>query len=160
MIDAVLRWQVKKPTPALRNTGAPPGETGDEAGAASGALPDEIGSEGEVLPREVGSKTGTPPSQAGTSTGAACSDQELPSCDGDVDAGEGPSSLMREKPIPNQEGDQVEKHDGEQTGKVKRGLGGSAATASSARPGSDSHSRARCAGQAARRCCGQVYRSV
>uniref|UniRef100_A0A8C2PK70 ATP-dependent RNA helicase n=1 Tax=Capra hircus TaxID=9925 RepID=A0A8C2PK70_CAPHI len=34
MIDAVLRWQVKKPTPALRNTGAPPGETGLGGSAA------------------------------------------------------------------------------------------------------------------------------
>ena len=120
MIDAVLRWQVKKkPTPAISNTGAPPGETGNEAGAAPGALPDEIGIEGEAPPSEVGAKTGTPPSQAGTSIGAAASDPGLPSRDGDGDAGEGPSSLIREKPTPEQEDNQVEKHDEEQAGKLK-----------------------------------------
>nr|KAF6386479.1 DEAD-box helicase 24 [Myotis myotis] len=33
MIHSVLQWQVKKPTPALSNTAAPPGETGAEAGS-------------------------------------------------------------------------------------------------------------------------------
>ncbi|OWK09000.1 DDX24, partial [Cervus elaphus hippelaphus] len=134
MIHTVLQWQVKKkPAPALSSTGVPPGETGNEPGAENrspgraGALPDEIGIEGEALSSEVGAKAGTPPSQAGTKTGAAPSEQGLLSCDDDVDAGEGPSSLIREKPIPEQEENQVEKHDEEQTGKLKKELGGSTA---------------------------------
>ncbi|XP_043777239.1 ATP-dependent RNA helicase DDX24 isoform X1 [Cervus elaphus] len=134
MIHTVLQWQVKKkPAPALSSTGVPPGETGNEPGAENrspgraGALPDEIGIEGEALSSEVGAKAGTPPSQAGTKTGAAPSEQGLLSCDDDVDAGEGPSSLIREKPIPEQEENQVEKHDEEQTGKLKTELGGSTA---------------------------------
>ena len=134
MIHTVLQWQVKKkPAPALSSTGAPPGETGNEPGAENpspgraGALPDEIGIEGEALSSEVGAKAGTPPSQAETMTGAAPSEQGLLSCDDDVDAGEGPSSLIREKPIPEQEENQVEKHDEEQTGKLKQELGGSIA---------------------------------
>ncbi|XP_006060803.2 ATP-dependent RNA helicase DDX24 [Bubalus bubalis] len=125
MIDAVLRWQVKKkPTPAISDTGAPPGEASNEAGAASGALPDEIGIEGEAPPSAIGAKTGPPPSQAGASAGAAASDPGLPPRGGDGHAGEGPSSLIREKPTPKQEENQVEKHDEEQTGKLKQELGG------------------------------------
>lgn len=135
MIHTVLQWQVKKqPALALSSTGAPPGETGNEPGAENrspgraGALPDEVGTEGEALSSELGEKAGTPPSQAGTKTGAAPSEQGLLSCDDDVDAGEGPSSLIGEKPIPKQEENQVGKHDEEQTGKLKQELGGSIAS--------------------------------
>ncbi|XP_020731600.2 ATP-dependent RNA helicase DDX24 [Odocoileus virginianus] len=135
MIHTVLQWQVKKqPALALSSTGAPPGETGNEPGAENrspgraGALPDEVGTEGEALSSELGEKAGTPPSQAGTKTGAAPSEQGLLSCDDDVDAGEGPSSLIGEKPIPEQEENQVGKHDEEQTGKLKQELGGSIAS--------------------------------
>lgn len=121
MIHAVLQWQMKKkPTPALSNTGASPGETRTEAGAESGVLPDEIGIEGEVLPSEAGVKTGAPPSNV--KTGAAVSDQVLPFCDDD--AGEGPSSLIREKAIPKQNEDKEEKLDEEETEKLKEKLGG------------------------------------
>nr|XP_020731600.1 ATP-dependent RNA helicase DDX24 [Odocoileus virginianus texanus]XP_020731601.1 ATP-dependent RNA helicase DDX24 [Odocoileus virginianus texanus]XP_020731602.1 ATP-dependent RNA helicase DDX24 [Odocoileus virginianus texanus]XP_020731603.1 ATP-dependent RNA helicase DDX24 [Odocoileus virginianus texanus] len=135
MIHTVLQWQVKKqPALALSSTGAPPGETGNEPGTENrspgraGALPDEVGTEGEALSSELGEKAGTPPSQAGTKTGAAPSEQGLLSCDDDVDAGEGPSSLIGEKPIPEQEENQVGKHDEEQTGKLKQELGGSIAS--------------------------------
>ncbi|XP_065727613.1 ATP-dependent RNA helicase DDX24 isoform X1 [Phocoena phocoena] len=134
MIHAVLQWQVKKqPTPALSNTGAPLGETSNEAGVEtgspgragteSGASPVEIGIEGEALPSEAGAKAGAPPSQARAKTGATVSDQVLPSCD-DEDAGEGPSSLIRETPIPKQDENEEEKLDEEQTRKLKQELGG------------------------------------
>lgn len=108
MIHSVLQWQVKKPTPALSNTAAPPGETGAEAGSPSkagtesGSVSDEMGIEGEALPSE---------------TGAAISDQVLPFWDDD--AGEGPSSLIREKSIPKQDEDKGEKLD-EQTGTLQQ----------------------------------------
>ncbi|XP_036203889.1 ATP-dependent RNA helicase DDX24-like [Myotis myotis] len=108
MIHSVLQWQVKKPTPALSNTAAPPGETGAEAGSPSkagtesGSMCDEMGIEGEALPSE---------------TGAAISDQVLPFWDDD--AGEGPSSLIREKSIPKQDEDKEEKLD-EQTGTLQQ----------------------------------------
>ncbi|XP_059543119.1 ATP-dependent RNA helicase DDX24 [Myotis daubentonii] len=108
MIHSVLQWQVKKPTPALSNTAAPPGETGAEAGppskagTESGSMCDEMGIEGEALPSE---------------TGAAISDQVLPFWDDD--AGEGPSSLIREKSIPKQDEDKEEKLD-EQTGTLQQ----------------------------------------
>lgn len=108
MIHSVLQWQVKKPTPALSNTAAPPGETGAEAGSPSkagtesGSMCDELGIEGEALPSE---------------TGAAISDQVLPFWDDD--AGEGPSSLIREKSIPKQDEDKEEKLD-EQTGTLQQ----------------------------------------
>lgn len=109
MIHSVLQWQVKKPTPALSNTTAPPGETGAEAGSPSkagtesGSMCDEMGREGEALPSE---------------TGAAISDQVLPFWDDD--AGEGPSSLIREKSIPKQDEDREEKLDEEQTGMLQQ----------------------------------------
>ncbi|ELK27327.1 ATP-dependent RNA helicase DDX24 [Myotis davidii] len=108
MIHSVLQWQVKKPTPALSNTAAPPGETGAEAGSPSkagtesGSMCDEMGIEGEAQPSE---------------TGAAISDQVLPFWDDD--AGEGPSSLIREKSIPKQDEDKEEKLD-EQTGTLQQ----------------------------------------
>lgn len=142
MIHSVLQWQMKKkPPPALSNTGASPGETRIEAEAEtgspskaetdSGALSDEIRIESEALPSEAGTKARAPPSKATANTGAAISVQLLPFCDDD--AGEGPSSLIREKPIPKQEEDKEEKPDEEQTGKLKRELGGQTATCT-ARP--------------------------
>ncbi|XP_025725209.1 ATP-dependent RNA helicase DDX24 [Callorhinus ursinus] len=125
MIHAILQWRVKKkPTPAPSNKGALPGETRTEAGTESGVLPDEIGIEGEVLPSEAEVKAATPPSKV--KTGAALSDQVLPFCDDD--AGEGPSSLIREKAIPEQDEDKEEKLDEEETGRWKQELGGKIAT--------------------------------
>ena len=135
MIHAVLQWQVKKkPIPALRNTGAPLGKTSNEAGVEtgspgragteSGALPAEIGIEGEALPSEAGAKARAPRSQARAKIGATVSNQVLPSCDDDDDAGEGPSSLIRETAIPKQDENKEDKLDEEQTRKFKRELGG------------------------------------
>lgn len=137
MIHSVLQWQMKrKPPPALSNTGASPGETKIEAEAETGspskaeidcgALSDEIRIESEALPSEAGAKARAPPSKATAKTGAPISDHLLPFCDDD--AGEGPSSLIREKPVPKQEEDKEEKPDEEQTGKLKRELGGKTAT--------------------------------
>ncbi|XP_006933137.1 ATP-dependent RNA helicase DDX24 [Felis catus] len=125
MIHAVLQWQVKKkPTPTLGNPGALPSEAGTEAGTESGVLPDEIGTEGEALPSEAGVKARAPPSKI--ETGAAVSDRALPLCDDD--AGEGPSSLIRERAIPKQDEGKEEKLDEEQTGGLKQELGGKTAT--------------------------------
>ncbi|XP_024423747.2 ATP-dependent RNA helicase DDX24 [Desmodus rotundus] len=132
MIHSVLQWQVKKPAPPLSNTAAAPGETGAEAGppgkagAGTGALSGEIGIEGEPLPSEAGTKPGAPPSKARAKTGAAVSDQVLPFCDDD--AGEGPSSLIRETPVPKQDEDRQEKLDEEWTGKLEQELGGETVT--------------------------------
>ncbi|XP_032201019.1 ATP-dependent RNA helicase DDX24 isoform X1 [Mustela erminea] len=125
MIHAVLQWQMKKkPTPAPSDTGAVSGETRTEATTESGVLPDEIGVKGEVLPSEAGVKATAPPSKV--KSGAAVPDQVLPFCDGD--AGEGPSSLVREKAIPKQDEDKEEKLDEEETGRLKQELDGKIAT--------------------------------
>lgn len=126
MIHSVLQCQMKKPTPALRNTGAPPGETRTELGAETGALSDEIRTEGEALPSEAGTKAAAPPSKARAETGAAISDQVLPFSDDD--AGEGPSSLIREKPHPKKDEDKEEMFEEEQTGKLKQESGDQSAT--------------------------------
>ncbi|XP_065727614.1 ATP-dependent RNA helicase DDX24 isoform X2 [Phocoena phocoena] len=123
MIHAVLQWQVKKqPTPALSNTGAPLGETSNEAGVETGS-PGRAGTESGASPVEIGIEGEALPSEAGAKTGATVSDQVLPSCD-DEDAGEGPSSLIRETPIPKQDENEEEKLDEEQTRKLKQELGG------------------------------------
>lgn len=125
MIHAVLQWQMKKkPTSAPSDTGAVPGETRTEATTESGVPPDEIGVKGEVLPSEAGVKATAPPSKV--KSGAAVPDQVLPFCDGD--AGEGPSSLVREKAIPKQDEDKEEKLDEEETGRLKQELDGKIAT--------------------------------
>lgn len=116
MIHLVLQCQVKKPTPAFGNTGAPPGETRTEVGAETGALSDEIRTEWEALPSEAGTKAAAPPS----------SDQVLPFCDDD--AGEGPSSLISEKAVPKKDEDKEEMFEEEQNGKLKQELGGQSAT--------------------------------
>lgn len=116
MIHLVLQCQVKKRTPALGNTGAPPGETRTEVGAETGALSDEIRTEGEALPSEAGTKAAAPPS----------SGQVLPFCDDD--AGEGPSSLISEKAVPIKDEDKEEMFEEEQNGKLKQELGGQSAT--------------------------------
>uniref|UniRef100_A0A8C7ELQ7 ATP-dependent RNA helicase n=1 Tax=Neovison vison TaxID=452646 RepID=A0A8C7ELQ7_NEOVI len=125
MIHAVLQWQMKKkPAPAPSDTGAVPGETRTEATTESGVPPDEIGDQGEVLPSEAGVKATAPPSKV--KSGATVPDQVLPFCDGD--AGEGPSSLVREKAIPKQDEDKEEKLDEEETGRLKQELDGKIAT--------------------------------
>ncbi|XP_016067987.1 PREDICTED: ATP-dependent RNA helicase DDX24 isoform X2 [Miniopterus natalensis] len=130
MIHSVLQWQGKKPTPALSNTAAPPGETEtgaesgspSKAGTESGPLSDEVGIEGEALPSEARTTAGAPLSKAGAKTGAAISDQALSFCDDD--AGEGPSCLVGEKPVPKQDEGKEEELDEEQTAKLKQELGG------------------------------------
>ncbi|KAM8782177.1 ATP-dependent RNA helicase DDX24 [Rhynchonycteris naso] len=136
MIHSVLQWQVdKQPSPAPRNTAVASDETGaetgspHEAGTESGALSDEGGIEGESLPSEARRKAGAPASKARARTGAAMSDREMPFCDDD--AGEGPSSLIREKPICKQDEDKEETLDAEQTGKLKQQLGGNTVTCQS-----------------------------
>lgn len=91
-----------------------PGETGPsgEAGPESGVLPDEAGAEAVVLP-------------ARANISAPVSDQAL-LCDDD--AGEGPSSLIKEKSVPEQTEDEEKMLDGEQTGELKKELDGKTAT--------------------------------
>ncbi|XP_054423071.1 ATP-dependent RNA helicase DDX24 [Pteronotus mesoamericanus] len=131
MLNSVLQWQVKKPTPPLRNTAAAPGDTGaeagplGEAGTESAASSGEIGTEGEAQPSEAGAKARAPPSKASAKAGTATSEQALPFCDDD--AGEGPSSLIREKPVPKLDEDE-QKFDEEQTGKLEQELGGKTVT--------------------------------
>uniref|UniRef100_A0A673UBP9 ATP-dependent RNA helicase n=1 Tax=Suricata suricatta TaxID=37032 RepID=A0A673UBP9_SURSU len=125
MIHVVLQWQGRqKPPPAQTDPGAVFGETGTDPGTEAGVLPDEIGIEGEALPRDAEVKAKAPPSKV--KSGAAASEQALPLCDDD--AGEGPSSLTREKAIPKQDEDKEEKLDEEQTGRLQRELGGKTAT--------------------------------
>lgn len=132
MIHAVLQWQAKKPAPPLSATAAAPGETGaeagppGEAGAESAASSAEVGGAGEALPGEAGAKPRAPPSKARAETGAAPSDQALPFCDDD--AGEGPSSLIRETPAPKQDEDRQEECDDERTGQLEQESGGETVT--------------------------------
>ncbi|XP_036887551.1 ATP-dependent RNA helicase DDX24 [Sturnira hondurensis] len=132
MIHSVLQWQVKKPAPPPSNTAAAPGDTGAEAGppgkagAESGALSADTGTEGAAPSGEAGTKPRAPPSKARAETGAAISDQVLPFCDDD--AGEGPSSLIREARVPKQDEDRQEQLDEEQTGELERELGGEPVT--------------------------------
>lgn len=132
MIHAVLQWQAKKPAPPLSATAAAPGETGaeagppGEAGAESAASSAEVGGAGEALPGEAGAKPRAPPSKARAETGAAASDQALPFCDDD--AGEGPSSLIRETPAPKQDEDRQEGCDDERTGQLEQESGGETVT--------------------------------
>ncbi|XP_037687920.1 ATP-dependent RNA helicase DDX24 isoform X2 [Choloepus didactylus] len=137
MIHAVLQWQEKrKPASAPSNTGAPPEETRIEtrfesgspgkAGTESGAFPDETGIESEALPSEASVKASTPHSKARGKTGATISEQGLLFCDDD--AGEGPSSLIMEKPVPIQDEDEEEELGEEHTEKLKQELGGKTTT--------------------------------
>lgn len=114
MIHAVLQWQKRKTSPTAGHTGVSPGETGPsgEAGPESGVLPDEAGAEAVVLP-------------ARANISAPVSDQAL-LCDDD--AGEGPSSLIKEKSVPEQTEDEEKMLDGEQTGELKKELDGKTAT--------------------------------
>ncbi|XP_004484432.1 ATP-dependent RNA helicase DDX24 [Dasypus novemcinctus] len=127
MIHAVLQWQERrKPTPASSNTRAPLEETSSEAGIEtgsqskaaieSGALPYKTGLESEALPSEAGAKAKEPPSKARAKTRATVSDQVLLFCDND--AGEGPSSLVKEKPVPKPDEDEKEKFNQELGGKI------------------------------------------
>ncbi|XP_008054788.1 ATP-dependent RNA helicase DDX24 [Carlito syrichta] len=121
VIHAVLQWQERKPAPLPGSTEAPPGE----AGAESGESPGEVGVQSEALPGEPGAEAGPAPSQASAETGGTASGQTLPLCDDD--AGEGPSSLITEKPVPRQSEDEEETLGEEQTGKVQQELGDSSA---------------------------------
>lgn len=123
MIHAVLQWQKRKSSPIPSNTGVPLGETRSVAGAetespseattGSGMLPDETVIESEALFPEAGAEV------RGETSSTSVSDQAL-FCDDD--AGEGPSSLITEKPVPKQNEDKEEKLDEEQSGKLKQEL--------------------------------------
>ncbi|XP_076979546.1 ATP-dependent RNA helicase DDX24 [Tamandua tetradactyla] len=136
MIHAVLEWQKRKPASAPSNTRAAPEETIIEAGiesgspskveTESGALPDDTGIESEALHSEASAKARTPLSKARAMTEATVSDQVLLFCDDD--AGEGPSSLIMQKPVPKQDEDEEkfneeEKLNEEHTEKLKQKLG-------------------------------------
>uniref|UniRef100_A0A8D2AP48 ATP-dependent RNA helicase n=1 Tax=Sciurus vulgaris TaxID=55149 RepID=A0A8D2AP48_SCIVU len=118
MIHAVLQWQKRKPSPIPSNTRLPLGETGSSAGAETGSpskattgagmFLDETVIESEALLPEAGA-------EVRGEISASISDQALFY---DDDAGEGPSSLITEKPVPKQNEDKEE----EQTGKVKQEL--------------------------------------
>ncbi|KAL2789556.1 ATP-dependent RNA helicase DDX24 [Daubentonia madagascariensis] len=124
MIHAVLQWQKREHVPVPSNTETQPGDARTEAraetrspskaGTESGVLPDETGIESEALASEAG----VPPSKAKAKTRGTASDQLLLFCDDD--AGEGPSSLIKEKPVPRQNEDKEEKLDEEQIGKLKQ----------------------------------------
>lgn len=103
MIHAVLQWHKGKVSPIPSNTQVPARETRTKAaaepgGPEAGVLPSEAGTESEVVSGEAG---------------ASVSDQALPSCDDD--AGEGPSSLVKQN-------ENEEKLEEEQTGKLKQDL--------------------------------------
>ncbi|XP_055989316.1 ATP-dependent RNA helicase DDX24 [Sorex fumeus] len=137
MIHIVLQWQAKKrPTPSPRNSGPPPPgvpeskagaetESQSKSGPDSGALPDESGMESEAQPRKAVVKAAAAPSKAEAEPAAPGSEQVPPVCDDD--AGEGPSSLIKEKPFPEQDEDGEEKPGEEQTEMLKQEFGGKSA---------------------------------
>ncbi|XP_012594073.2 ATP-dependent RNA helicase DDX24 [Microcebus murinus] len=136
MIHAVLQWQKREPAPVPGNTEAPLGETRTEdraengspnkAGTESGVLPDETRIESKAQPSETGTEAGMSPSKARAKTGGTVSDHALLFCDDD--AGEGPSSLIKEKPVPEQNEDKEEKLDEEHAGKLQQESDGKSAT--------------------------------
>lgn len=121
MIHSVLQWHKMKAPPIPSSAGVPP-RLGAAAhrgspckdGAKSGVLPEEATIETEAQPSDSGvqatAKTGA--SAASAQAGLFCDD----------DAGEGPSSLVEEKPVPKQNKDREEKLDEEQAGKLKQEL--------------------------------------
>uniref|UniRef100_A0A2K6QS11 ATP-dependent RNA helicase n=1 Tax=Rhinopithecus roxellana TaxID=61622 RepID=A0A2K6QS11_RHIRO len=129
MIHAVLQWQKRNAAPPPSNTEASPGETRTEAGAETGS-PGKAEAESEALPDDTIIESEAPPSdtaaEARANTGGTGSDQVL--LFGDDDAGEGPSSLIREKPVPKQNENEEENLDKEQTGNLKQELDDKSAT--------------------------------
>ncbi|XP_073923338.1 ATP-dependent RNA helicase DDX24 [Castor canadensis] len=130
MIHAVLQWQKRKASPISDNTRVLPEVIRTEAGAKpgspsnvsteSGMLPDETEIQSE-LPTEAGDK-------ARAKTGASISDQTLLFCDDDdEDAGEGPSSLIKEESVPKNE-DEEENLGEEHTEKIIQDLDDKIAT--------------------------------
>ncbi|XP_021035045.1 ATP-dependent RNA helicase DDX24 isoform X1 [Mus caroli] len=125
MIHSVLQWHKMKAPPIPRSTGMPPREMRLGATAHLGS-PCRDRTESGVLPEEARIETEAQPSDSGvqatpeTSACASASAQALLVCDDD--AGEGPSSLVEEKPVPKQNEDGEEKFDAEQAGKLKQEL--------------------------------------
>lgn len=121
MIHSVLQWHKMKAPPIPGSVGVPP-----RLGAAAHCgSPCKDGAESAVLPEEATAETEAQPSdsavQATAKTGtSAASAQAGLLCDDD--AGEGPSSLVQEKPVPTQSKDREEKLDEEQAGKLKQEL--------------------------------------
>lgn len=121
MIHSVLQWHKMKAPPIPSSTGVPP-RLGAAAhlgspckdGAKSGVLPEEATVETEAQPSDSGvqatAKTGA--SAASARAGLFCDD----------DAGEGPSSLVEEKPVPKRSKDREEKFGEEPAGELKQGL--------------------------------------
>nr|XP_045010750.1 ATP-dependent RNA helicase DDX24 [Jaculus jaculus]XP_045010751.1 ATP-dependent RNA helicase DDX24 [Jaculus jaculus] len=99
MIHAVLQWHKKKVFLVPSYTGAPAGETSPEAGAEPGS-PCKGRAEFGMLPAGTGIESEALISEAEATAGASISDQGLLPCDDD--AGEGPSSLVKEKLVPKQ----------------------------------------------------------
>lgn len=121
MIHSVLQWHKMKAPPIPSSAGVPPRlgaaahrDSPCKDGAKSGVLPEEATIETEAQPSDSGvqatAKAGA--SAASAQAGLFCDD----------DAGEGPSSLVEEKPVPKQSKDREEKLDEEQAGKLKQEL--------------------------------------
>ena len=123
MIHSVLQWHKMKAPPIPSSTGMPPRETRLGAAAHLGS-PCRNGTESGVLPEEARLETQAQPSDSGVQaiprTSASPSAPTLLFCD--ADAGEGPSSLVEEKPAPKPDEDREEKSDAEQARKLKQEL--------------------------------------
>ncbi|XP_048217761.1 ATP-dependent RNA helicase DDX24 [Perognathus longimembris pacificus] len=122
MIHAVLQWHKGKASPISCNTGVPSGEMKTEARTEAGTLPDETGIQNKDPLSEAGAK-------ARAKSGASVSDQELVFHDGGDgdDAGEGPSFLVKEEPVPEQK-ENEEKLDEEQTEELNQELDNNSGT--------------------------------
>lgn len=123
MIHSVLQWHKMKAPPIPSSTGMPPRETRLGAAAHLGS-PCRDGTESGVLPEEARLETQAQPSDSGVQatpkTSASPSAPALLFCD--ADAGEGPSSLVEEKPVPKPNEDREDKSDAEQARKLKQEL--------------------------------------
>ncbi|XP_028637547.1 ATP-dependent RNA helicase DDX24 [Grammomys surdaster] len=123
MIHSVLQWHKMKAPPIPSSTGMPPREARLGAAAHLGS-PCRDGTESGVLPQEARTETEAQPSDSGVQatpkTSTSASARALLFCDDD--AGEGPSSLVEEKPVPKQNEDREEKLDAEHAGKLKQEL--------------------------------------
>ncbi|XP_006165454.2 ATP-dependent RNA helicase DDX24 [Tupaia chinensis] len=121
MIHAVLQWLKRKSAPNSDNTVVLHGENRIETGSETSS-PNKGRTESGVSHNETGIESEALPSK----TRGKISDQMLLFCDDDAE--EGPSSLVKEKPVSKQNEDEEEKLDEQQTGKLKQELDGKIAT--------------------------------
>ncbi|GAB1297736.1 ATP-dependent RNA helicase DDX24 [Apodemus speciosus] len=123
MIHSVLQWHKMKAPPIPSSTGMPPRETRLGAAAHLGS-PCRDETESGVLPEEARLETQAQPSDSGVqATPRTSASPSAPALlFGDADAGEGPSSLVEEKPVPKPNEDREEKSDAEQARKLKQEL--------------------------------------